>query len=73
MVISSRVVAMVNPHTAPIKKAIKEAKKEGRLVDATFGRPSRGALFMDTNHLILSPINADTLAERIKGNTTTDK
>lgn len=57
---------MVNPHTAPIKRAIKEAKKEGRLIDATFGRPSRGAMLTDTNHLILSPINTDTLAERIK-------
>ncbi|SHJ35105.1 hypothetical protein SAMN02745216_01516 [Desulfatibacillum alkenivorans DSM 16219] len=63
-VAAHRVVAIVTPNTSPMKRLKDEAKKAGRLVDATCGRKTRAILVMDSNHVILSAIQADTLAQR---------
>ena len=59
-----RVVAIVTPNTAPIKRMKNEAKEEGRLVDATHGRKTRSVIVLDSKHIILSAINAETVAQR---------
>ncbi len=59
-----RVVAIVTPNTAPIKRMRNQAKEEGRLVDATHGRKTRSVIVLDSKHLILSAINAETVAQR---------
>jgi len=59
-----RVVAIVTPNTAPIKRMKNRAREEGRLVDATHGRKTRSVIVLDSKHIILSAINAETVAQR---------
>jgi len=59
-----RVVAIVTPNTAPIKRMKNRAGEEGRLVDATHGRKTRSVIVLDSRHIILSAINAETVAQR---------
>lgn len=67
MVSSARVLAMVSPESAPIKRIIQEAKDRGMLVDATYGRRTRAVIIMDTDHVILSAIQPETIAGRASG------
>ncbi len=60
-----RVVAMVDPDSAPIKRMIQEAREEGRVVDATYGRKTRGVILTDSGHVILSAILPETLGNRL--------
>jgi len=60
----SRVVAIVTPGSAPMKRLREEAKKTGRLVDATEGRRTRSIIVTDSNHIILSAIQAETITQR---------
>ncbi len=60
-----RVVAMVDPDSAPIKRMIQEAKEDGRVVDATYGRKTRGVILTDSGHVILSAILPETLGNRL--------
>ena len=62
MVSSARDLAMVSPESAPIKRIIQEAKDRGMLVDATYGRRTRAVIIMDTDHVILSAIQPETIA-----------
>lgn len=64
-VLASRVVAVVNPASSPMRRLREDAKNEGRLVDATQGRKTRSILVTDSNHVILSAILPDTLGQRI--------
>ena len=64
MVSSSRVLTIVSPESAPIKRIIQEAKDRGMLVDATYGRRTRAVIIMDTDHVILSAIQTETIAGR---------
>jgi len=63
-VVAERVVAIVSPNSAPMKRLKDEAKDEKRLVDATHGRRTRSIIIMDSNHIILSAIQSDTISQR---------
>ncbi len=64
MVSASRVLAIVAPDSAPIKRVIQEAKERGMLIDASFGRKTKAVILMDTDHVILSAIGSETIAAR---------
>jgi regulator of extracellular matrix RemA (YlzA/DUF370 family) len=64
VVATSRVVAIVTPGSAPMKRLREEAKKGGRLIDATEGRRTRSIIVTDSNHIILSAIQAETITQR---------
>ncbi|RZB34769.1 MAG: uncharacterized protein SRB1_00537 [Desulfobacteraceae bacterium Eth-SRB1] len=63
-VVAERVVAIVDPNSAPMKRLKDEAKKDNRLVNATHGRKTRSIIIMDSNHIILSAIQAETISQR---------
>ncbi|MEA3280581.1 MAG: DUF370 domain-containing protein [Thermodesulfobacteriota bacterium] len=63
-VVAERVVAIVDPHSAPMKRLKDEAKDDNRLVNATHGRKTRSIIIMDSNHIILSAIQAETISQR---------
>ena len=63
-VVSRRVVAIVSPNAAPVKRMRDEAREEKRLIDATQGRRTRSVIITDSNHLILSAVQAETIAQR---------
>jgi len=63
-VVADRVVAIVSPNSAPIKRLKDEAREEKRLVDATHGRRTRSIIVMDSNHIILSAIHSETISQR---------
>ena len=63
-VIADRVIAILSPNSAPMKRLKDEAKKEKRLVDATYGRKTRSIIITDSNHVLLSAIQAETIAQR---------
>ena len=64
LVSSGRLVAVVSPDSAPIKRMVQEARDRGILVDATYGRRTSSVLIMDNDHLILSALPPQTIAER---------
>ncbi len=63
-VVAERVLAIVSPNSAPMKRLKDEAKKEKRLIDATHGRRTRSIIVMDSNHIVLSAIQAETVSQR---------
>ncbi|OEU67881.1 MAG: hypothetical protein BBJ57_01490 [Desulfobacterales bacterium PC51MH44] len=63
-VVAERVVAIVSPNSAPMKRLKDEAKNEKRLLDATHGRRTRSIIVMDSNHIVLSAIQAETISQR---------
>ena len=63
-VVADRVVAIVSPNSAPMKRLKDEAKDEKRLVDATHGRRTRSIIIMHSNHIVLSAIQAETISQR---------
>lgn len=63
-VVAERVVTIVSPNSAPMKRLKDEAKEEKRLIDATHGRKTRSIIIMDSNHVILSAIQAETISQR---------
>jgi regulator of extracellular matrix RemA (YlzA/DUF370 family) len=74
VVASSKVVAIVTPGSAPIKRMREEAKNEGKLVDATQGRRTRSIIITDSNHIILSALQAETITQRfLEGRTGLDE
>ncbi len=64
MVSGSRIVAIVSPESAPIKRIIQEARDRGTLVDATYGRRTRAVIITDSDHVILSAVQPETVANR---------
>ena len=66
LVIASRVVAIVSPASAPMKRLREEAGNRGKLVDATQGRRTRSIIVTDSDHVILSAINPETIASRLQ-------
>ena len=64
MVAASRVLAIVDPDSAPIKRVMQEAKERGMLIDASYGRKTKSVILMDTDHVILSALTPDTLSAR---------
>ena len=64
MVSADRILAIVSPDSAPIKRIIQEGRDQGRLIDATYGRRTRAVLITDTDHVILSAISPETITAR---------
>lgn len=64
MISASRLISLVSPESAPIKRIITEAKKNGLLIDATYGRKTRAVAVMDTGHVILCAISPESIAGR---------
>ena len=62
---SGRIIAIIGPESAPVKRIIQEAKEERRLIDATYGRRTRSVIVTDSDHVILSAIQTETLANRL--------
>ena len=63
----SRIVAVVNPDSAPIKRIIIDAREKGMLIDATYGRKTRSVIIMDSGHVVLSLIGSETIGARLSG------
>lgn len=68
-VVADRIIAIVNPNSAPMKRLKEEAKETRRLIDATQGRKTRSIIITDSNHVILSAIQAETVAQRLMTDT----
>ena len=64
MVSSERVLSILSPESAPIKRMVQEAKERAMLIDASFGRKTRAVLVMDTDHVVLSAITPEAIAKR---------
>ena len=64
-VIRERVIAILSTGSAPVKRAIQEAKKEGQLIDATQGRRTKSVMFMDNGQMVVSALGQETLAKRV--------
>lgn len=69
LVSASRMIAIVSPESAPIKRIIQDAKERGTLIDATHGRRTRAVIITDSDHIILTYLQAETLANRLDGGT----
>jgi hypothetical protein len=67
MVSAARLVAVVTPDSAPMKRIIQEARDRDKLIDATLGRRTRAVLVMDSDHVVLSSILPETVAARLQG------
>ena len=65
MVSAERMIAIVSPESAPIKRIIQEAKENGTLIDATHGRRTRAVIITDSDHIILTYLQSETVANRI--------
>ena len=64
-----RIIAIVNPGTAPIKRLIQDARESQNLVDATCGRKTRSVVFMDSGHIVLASVQPDTISSRLSKDT----
>ena len=65
MVSANRLVAIVSPESAPIKRIVQDAKERGSLIDATYGRRTRAVIVTDSDHVILSAVQPETVANRL--------
>jgi len=64
MVAAGRILSMLSPDSAPIKRIVQEAKERGMLIDASYGRATKTVILMDTDHVILSALTPDVLTSR---------
>ncbi len=64
IVCMQKVIAIISPESAPVKRLIQEARNDNRLIDASYGRKTRAVIVMDSNHIILSPVQPETVASR---------
>lgn len=67
LVSAERIVAAVSPDSSPIKRLVQDAKEEGRAIDITGGKKTRAVLIADTGHVILCPLQCETVAARLNG------
>ena len=67
LIAAGRLIAVVSPDSAPIKRLIQETRDGGMLIDATYGRKTRSVVIMDSDHIVLSAIQPDTVAARLNG------
>ena len=65
MVSGSRIVSIISPESAPVKRLIQESREKGVLIDATYGRKTRSVIIIDSNHIILAAIQPETIASRL--------
>lgn len=70
IVSANRIVAIVSPESAPIKRVISEGRERGMLVDATYGRRTRAVIITDSGHIILSAVQPETVKHRLQGKET---
>ena len=68
IVSSERIISIVSPESAPLKRIVQEAKDEKKAIDATFGRRTRSVIMMDSGHVILSAVQPETIAGRVENN-----
>lgn len=73
MVVAERLLAIVSPESAPIKRIIQDARERGSLIDATYGRRTRAVLITDSDHVILSAVQPETVANRLIEEENTDE
>ena len=73
MISSSKLIAIVGPESAPIKRIVQESRDAGRLVDATYGRRTRAVIIMESDHVILSAIQPETIANRLASDDENDE
>ncbi len=66
IVAGNRVIAVVSPESAPIKRIIQEARERGMLIDATYGRRTRAVIVTDSDHVVLSAIQPETVSQRLE-------
>ena len=67
MLSANRVLSVLSPDSAPIKRLIQEARDRGMLIDASYGRKTKAVILMDTDHVILSGLSTDTISGRMSG------
>lgn len=67
VVLSNRIIAVISPESAPVKRIIREAEEKGKLVNATYGRRTRAVVVTDSDHIVLSALQPETIAGRITG------
>ena len=72
IVSANRIISIVSPESAPIKRIIQEARDRGMLVDATYGRRTRAVIITDSDHVILSAVQPETVAHRLVNKETSD-
>lgn len=70
IVAANRIIAIVSPESAPIKRIIQEAREKGVLIDATYGRRTRAVIVVDSGHVILSAVQPETVANRLSSKET---
>ena len=70
MISAGRPIAIVSPESAPIKRMVQDARDRGVLIDATYGRRTRAVLIMDSDHIVLSALQPETVAGRLGGRDT---
>ncbi len=63
---ANRIIAIISPESAPIKRLVQEAKEQGRAIDATCGRRTRAVIIMDSDHIVLSSVQPETVAGRFE-------
>jgi Uncharacterized protein conserved in bacteria len=66
IVSAQRIVTIIGPESAPIKRIIQEGKEKGVVIDATYGRRTRAVLIMDSGHIVLSALQPETIANRLE-------
>jgi len=72
MVAANRIISIVSPESAPIKRIISDSRDKGQLVDATYGRRTRAVIISDSGYVILSPLQPGTIAGRLGGKSADD-
>ncbi len=70
MVSATRLIAIISPESAPVKRLVQDARESGRLIDATYGRRTRAVIVMDSDHVVLSPVQPETVANRLSARET---
>lgn len=73
LVSAGRVIAVVAPESAPVKRMVQEAKERGMAIDATYGRRTKSVLVMDSDHLVLSALTPEQVYERSEGRSGTNE
>ena len=73
MVAAERIVTIVSPDSAPVKRLVQDAKDAGRVIDVSCGRRTRAVIITDSEHVILSAIAPETIAGRLEGNVESDE
>ncbi|MFX3624599.1 MAG: extracellular matrix/biofilm regulator RemA [Ectobacillus sp.] len=67
IVSAHRIIAIVSPESAPIKRLVQESREQNVVLDATYGRKTRAVIIMDDGHIVLSPIQPETISQRLNG------